>query len=174
MVRSTTCFCFLGHWFELLHECQSLVSSMAIIKIRDRAISTQRCNKLWLTEPSTGPSRHALMKKIGYFANQSPICRSKELYSIRNINQSAFRQICGCESCEPAREDASILDCAFGGIEIEIQQFSRCSFMMQGAASSGSCSLSARGAPSTLLVEWHIGSIPIVLYGIPSRQVDVM
>ncbi|KAI9242818.1 MAG: hypothetical protein BYD32DRAFT_103396 [Podila humilis] len=153
VVRSTICFCLLGHWSELLHQCPSQVSSMAIIRIRDRAISTQRCNKIWLAEPSAGPSNHSLMKKIGYFTTQSPICGSKKPYFIRNSNPSAFRQICGCESCEPVHDDASILDCALGGIAIEIQQFLRCSVMVQGATSSDSCSLSAPGAPSKLLVE---------------------
>ncbi|KAF9304878.1 hypothetical protein BGZ74_000324 [Mortierella antarctica] len=58
------------------------VSSMAVIGIRDRAISTQSCSKPWLIETPAGPSRHAIMKKTGYFATPSSIRGPKELFSV--------------------------------------------------------------------------------------------
>lgn len=151
------------------------VSSMAVIGIRDRAISTQSCSKPWLIETPAGPSRHAIMKKTGYFATPSSIRGPKELFSVRNSNPSTFRQISRCECCEPAHEDASIQDSEFGDIAIEIQHFLRCSVMVQGAAASGSCSSSptSPSVPLTRPVEWHIGNIPVVLCGVPSSpEVD--
>lgn len=103
---------------------------------------------------------------------QSPISGSKQLYSVRNSISPTIRQICRCEICEPAREDASIHDYEFGDITIEIQHFCGAPSWCKVLPPVVLVCCWHSGAPSTRPVELHIGNIPVVLCGIPSRELN--
>ncbi|KAG0309637.1 hypothetical protein BGZ98_000046 [Dissophora globulifera] len=134
---------------------------MAVVGIRERAITTQRLDKGWSEAPSLTPPNSAMIEKTFEFQTPSTVRGYDELYSSHNCNPSTYDRILDLESLD-MREDgdysrADLINVELGRIEIEIQHFLRCSLFVFGTL------LGSNGE----IVERQLGDIPVVVGGIP-------
>ncbi|KAF9932967.1 hypothetical protein BGZ65_004272 [Modicella reniformis] len=137
---------------------QGRQTSMSIVGIRERPVSTQRMDDDW--RPVSG-SHSRQIEKVCQFTTPSTIRGLDELYSSRNCNASTYGRI-SKSALRRLKEDdgntsVSPSEIEYGGVDIEVQHFLRFSLFLTGLATS------TTGKP----VERQLGDIPVVVRGVP-------
>ncbi|KAF9098819.1 hypothetical protein BGX29_007423 [Mortierella sp. GBA35] len=142
-----------------------------IMGIRERAVSAQRCDSGWTNESVTGQVPHTF-EKIVIFSIPSAARTHKELYSSRSCNPSTYNNLANRMKNERfyhynpqrgqySKKEMEIPDHEFGEISIEVQHFIRYSLIVTG-------SVDQTGKTIPTPVERVLGSVPVIVFGVPS------
>lgn len=142
-----------------------------IMGVRERAISAQRCDSGWQNESITGQVPHTF-EKVVLFSIPTAARSYKELYSSRSCNPSTYSNLANRMKNERfyhynpqrgqhSKREMEIDDSEFGEISIEIQHFIRYSLFVTG-------SVDQTGKIVSTPVERVLGSVPVIVFGVPS------
>ncbi|KAF9906344.1 hypothetical protein EC991_000746 [Linnemannia zychae] len=142
-----------------------------IMGVRERAVSAQRCDSGWTNEAITGQVPHTF-EKVVLFSIPSAARSYKELYSSRSCNPSTYSNLANRMKNERfyhynpqrgqhSKKDMEIPDSEFGDISIEVQHFIRYSLIVTG-------SVDQTGKTIPTPVERVLGSVPVIVFGVPS------
>ncbi|KAK3848390.1 MAG: hypothetical protein J3R72DRAFT_1428 [Linnemannia gamsii] len=146
-------------------------SKKYIMGVRERAISAQRCDSGWTNESITGQVPHTF-EKVVIFSIPSAARSYKELYSSRSCNPSTYSNLASRMKNERfyhynpqrgqhSKKEMEIQDSEFGDISIEVQHFIRYSLIVTG-------SVDQTGKTIATPVERVLGSVPVIVFGVPS------
>ncbi|KAK3839440.1 MAG: hypothetical protein JOS17DRAFT_187618 [Linnemannia elongata] len=146
-------------------------SKKYIMGVRERAVSAQRCDSGWQNESITGQVPHTF-EKVVLFSIPTAARSYKELYSSRSCNPSTYSNLANRMKNERfyhynpqrgqhSKKEMEIDDSEFGEISVEIQHFIRYSLFVTG-------SVDQTGKTITTPVERVLGSVPVIIFGVPS------
>ncbi|KAF9362830.1 hypothetical protein BGX34_005406 [Mortierella sp. NVP85] len=134
-------------------------TSMSIVGIRERPVSTQRMDEGW--QQTSGSS--VQIEKVCQFATPNTVREPNELYSSRNCNASTFGRISKSarQRLKEDEKDPSVSpsEIEYGAIDIEVQHFLRFSLLLTGPTLSS----------TDKTVERQLGDIPVVVRGVPGE-----
>ncbi|KAF9125442.1 hypothetical protein BGW39_007404 [Mortierella sp. 14UC] len=142
-----------------------------IMGVRERAVSAQRCDSGWTNEAITKQVPHTF-EKVVLFSIPSAARSYKELYSSRSCNPSTYSNLANRMKNERfyhynpqrgqhSKKNMEIEDSEFGDISIEVQHFIRYSLIVTG-------SVDQTGKTISTPVERVLGSVPVIVFGVPS------
>ncbi|KAF9541818.1 hypothetical protein EC957_002653 [Mortierella hygrophila] len=146
-------------------------SKKYIMGVRERAVCAQRCDSGWQNEAITGQVPHTF-EKIVIFSIPAAARTYKELYSSRSCNPSTYSNLANRMKNERfyhynpqrgqhSKKEMEIDDSEFGEISVEIQHFIRYSLFVTG-------SVDQTGKTVPTPVERVLGSVPVIVLGVPS------
>ncbi|KAF9283559.1 hypothetical protein BGZ88_010429 [Linnemannia elongata] len=146
-------------------------SKKYIMGVRERAVSAQRCDSGWQNESITGQVPHTF-EKVVLFSIPTAARSYKELYSSRTCNPSTYSNLANRMKNERfyhynpqrgqhSKKEMEIEDSEFGEISVEIQHFIRYSLFVTG-------SVDQTGKTISTPVERVLGSVPVIVFGVPS------
>ncbi|KAF8946246.1 hypothetical protein BGZ47_000995 [Haplosporangium gracile] len=146
-------------------------SKKYVMGVRERAVSAQRCDSGWQNESITGQVPHTF-EKVVIFSIPKAARSYKELYSSRSCNPSTYSNLANRMKNERfyhynpqrgqhSKKEMEIDDSEFGEISVEIQHFIRYSLFVTG-------SVDQTGKTITTPVERILGSVPVIVFGVPS------
>ncbi|KAG0372641.1 hypothetical protein BGX24_012769 [Mortierella sp. AD032] len=146
-------------------------SKKYIMGVRERAVSAQRCDSGWTNDSITGQVPHTF-EKVVIFSIPSAARSYKELYSSRSCNPSTYSNLASrmknerfyhynSQRGQHSKKEMEIQDSEFGDISIEVQHFIRYSLIVTG-------SVDQTGKTIATPVERVLGSVPVIVFGVPS------
>ncbi|KAI8362044.1 hypothetical protein B0O80DRAFT_434943 [Mortierella sp. GBAus27b] len=134
-------------------------TTMSIVGIRERAVSTQRMQEGW--QLASGSTQ---IDKVCQFTTPNTVRESNELYSSRICNTSTYGRISksALRNLKEDEEETSVSpsEIEYGDIDIEIQHFLRFTLLLSGPSSTAS---------DKQPIERHLGDIPVVIRGVPGE-----
>lgn len=134
-------------------------TSMSVVGIRERPISTQRMDEGW--QQASGSS--VQVEKVCRFVTPNTVREPNELYSSRNCNASTYGRISKSarQRLKEDEKDPSVSpsEIEYGAIDIEVQHFLRFSLLFSGRTLSS----------TDKTVERQLGDIPVVVRGVPGE-----
>ncbi|KAF9921108.1 hypothetical protein FBU30_008901 [Linnemannia zychae] len=147
------------------------LSKKYIMGVRERPISAQRCDSGWANESTTGRVPHTF-EKLVIFSIPTAARSYKELYSSRSCNPSTYSNLANRmknerfyhykpQNGQYTKKNMELSDSEFGEVSIEIQHFIRYSLFVTG-------SVDANGKTISGPIERVLGSVPVIVFGVPS------